>query len=399
VSAPINQKENSQDPLLYAPPWARAQAARRDPQSTTSLPLAANPRPLAASSLPPAATSPLLSANSLPPAANSLPPAANLGDSKINWLPAPAKLARFEGDVGMTELRQRLSLDPHIVPEPPVQMQQRSLAHSWLTKLPLYVGLAAVFVYAVVKLDHSYADRPIAPNSDTGVVKASQLTLTPSYTQPITAAPLVDRKAFLDKPPLVGATASLNGLVKSSRLSTAESLGSTGGRVPAGEFGSVLAYASHSSVGSPDADIAFPGANARLAPQIGKLEWIMKSLELGTIAGNPFERGNIMQPEPEPAAASLDAEKLSRLTKRGLDFLKDGDIAASRLVLRLAADSGNAQAAQLLGDTFNPVVLAELGVFGLTGDPATARAWYQKAVEFGSTEATRRIERLAQTVK
>jgi len=34
---------------------------------------------------------------------------------------------------------------------------------------------------------------------------------------------------------------------------------------------------------------------------------------------------------------------------------------------------------------FDPIVLAELGVFGLTGDPVAARTWYQKAMDSGST--------------
>jgi hypothetical protein len=61
------------------------------------------------------------------------------------------------------------------------------------------------------------------------------------------------------------------------------------------------------------------------------------------------------------------------------------------------ADAGNAQAALMLGDTFDPIVLAELGVFGRTGDRTIARAWCERAVESGSSEASRRIERLAQT--
>ena len=42
MSAPIkqdeNSKENSHDPLLYAPPWARAQGVRGNPRLTRSLP-------------------------------------------------------------------------------------------------------------------------------------------------------------------------------------------------------------------------------------------------------------------------------------------------------------------------------------------------------------------------
>jgi hypothetical protein len=369
MSAPINKKENSeensQDLLRYAPPWARAQATRREPRST-----------------------------------NSLPPAANLGDSKINWPPAPAKLTRFEGDVGMTELRHRLSLDPHIVPEPPLQVRQRSLARSWLTKLPLYIGMAAIVAYAVVELSPSYGDNPLTRSND-GAARASRLTATPGgVTMPIAAPRLVveDRQTFADEPlslgvVLVGATGGesvlLNGLVKGTRLSAGEPLSPTGWRVAARELGNLLAYAPSSFIGAMDAEIELRSAkNAHLDIQVGRLEWLKKVPDLRATLDRRFEQPEAMQPD-----------KLSRLIKRGLEFLKDGDIAASRLVLRLAADSGNAQAALMLGATFDPNVLTELGVFGLTGDPATARAWYQKAKEFGSTEASRRIERLAQTVK
>jgi hypothetical protein len=100
---------------------------------------------------------------------------------------------------------------------------------------------------------------------------------------------------------------------------------------------------------------------------------------------------------PGSATTKLSPERLARLTKRGVDFLKDGDFAAARLMLRLPADAGDAPAALLLGTTYDPVILAELGVFGLRPDRAAARAWYQRARDYGSAEASRRIERLAQT--
>jgi hypothetical protein len=202
---------------------------------------------------------------------------------------------------------------------------------------------------------------------------------------------------------LVGATGDesifLNGLVKGTRLSAGEPFSSTGWRIPARELGKVLAYAPNAFVGRPmEAGIEFrSGTNAHLDTKLGRLEWIIKSLELRSMSERQFDQGDTV--EPESAAATPASEQPNRLIKRGLEFIKDGDIAASRLVLRRAADAGNAQAALLLGGTFDPNVLAELGVFGLTGDRATARLWYQKAMEFGSVEASRRIERLAQTNK
>jgi TPR repeat protein len=98
---------------------------------------------------------------------------------------------------------------------------------------------------------------------------------------------------------------------------------------------------------------------------------------------------------PVSPAPSLDAEELATLIKRGHDFLKAGDIPSARLVLRRAANAGNAQAALALGGTYDGVLLAELGVLGFAADTAQARTWYQRALELGSPEASRRLDRLA----
>jgi TPR repeat protein len=95
------------------------------------------------------------------------------------------------------------------------------------------------------------------------------------------------------------------------------------------------------------------------------------------------------------AVSPIDPEELATLMRRGQEFLKTGDIAAARLVLRRAANAGHPQAALSLGATFDPVVLEELGVLGFPPDPAQARLWYDKAARLGSAEALRRIERLA----
>jgi TPR repeat protein len=61
-------------------------------------------------------------------------------------------------------------------------------------------------------------------------------------------------------------------------------------------------------------------------------------------------------------------------------------------VLGRAADANNAEAALALAATYDPFVLQELKVYGLTGDAAIARTWYEKAAELGSSVAPRRLE-------
>lgn len=108
-----------------------------------------------------------------------------------------------------------------------------------------------------------------------------------------------------------------------------------------------------------------------------------------------------MTPRPDPSEPhhqvmqSLDPEEITTLINRAEEFLKSGDIASTRLLLKRAASAGDGRAALKLGMTFDPTFLAERGVLGFAPDVAQARAWYEKAIELGSIEASLRIERLA----
>jgi hypothetical protein len=77
------------------------------------------------------------------------------------------------------------------------------------------------------------------------------------------------------------------------------------------------------------------------------------------------------------------------------DLIASGDLAAARLVLRRAANAGDAHAAMTLAGTYDPAVLEKLGVHGFVPDAAMARVWYEKAKKFGSAVAPQRLELLA----
>jgi hypothetical protein len=91
----------------------------------------------------------------------------------------------------------------------------------------------------------------------------------------------------------------------------------------------------------------------------------------------------------------LDADSIKLLMQQGEQFVASGDLVAARLVYQRAAEAGNAAAALALGATFDPAVLAKIGVSGMGADVEKARNWYEKAKEFGSPEAPRRLEMLA----
>jgi hypothetical protein len=94
-------------------------------------------------------------------------------------------------------------------------------------------------------------------------------------------------------------------------------------------------------------------------------------------------------------ARTLDPAEVDVLVKQGQQFVAAGDFVTARLVFQRAAEAGNAAAALALGASYDPVVLSRLGVRGVDADVGKARAWYQKAKDFGAPDADRRLSTLA----
>jgi TPR repeat protein len=98
---------------------------------------------------------------------------------------------------------------------------------------------------------------------------------------------------------------------------------------------------------------------------------------------------------PGDAIHRLDPNEIASSLRRGDALIASGDLAAARLVLRRAAEAGDARAAMTLAETYDPAILEKMGVHGVVPDLAMARGWYEKAKQFGATEATQRLELLA----
>jgi len=90
----------------------------------------------------------------------------------------------------------------------------------------------------------------------------------------------------------------------------------------------------------------------------------------------------------------LANDEIAMLLRRGKDFFKYGDLVSARLLFRRAAAAGNAEAAFLLGRTFDPVIAGRMGIIGIKPDIASARQWYEKAAELGSPAASLELIRL-----
>ena len=99
-------------------------------------------------------------------------------------------------------------------------------------------------------------------------------------------------------------------------------------------------------------------------------------------------------PIAAPPARKLDADELATLLNRAKGLLTAGDIPPARLLLERAADAQEAGAALLLARTYDPDVLGTQDARNIIPDPATARAWYQRAAQLGSADAQRRLTQL-----
>jgi len=126
---------------------------------------------------------------------------------------------------------------------------------------------------------------------------------------------------------------------------------------------------------------------ARIAPTRDDIALALKAAQQSQVETVP----------PQAAAAPirrLDADELATLLKRAKGLIAIGDIASARLLLERAADAQEADAALLLAQTYDPVVLGAQDMRSITPDPAMARDWYRKAARFGSSDAKQRLAQM-----
>jgi hypothetical protein len=151
-------------------------------------------------------------------------------------------------------------------------------------------------------------------------------------------------------------------------------------------------------------DLARPSATEKQTPGVAGVTTAaaapardeVKIAYQGALQGRAPDADAVAEPTtPADAVHHLDADVIAALLKRADALIASGDVAAARLVLRRAADAGDARAAMTLGGSYDPAILEKLGVHGFMPNVAMARSWYEKAKKFGSTEAPRRLEMLA----
>lgn len=404
MSAPIRTEgdDNHDKFLLYAPRWVREGATTVRQGATIHAP-PLPPRDIVNAPMAPGVGGP----NVVPPpmapgigrrkiAAPSVAPAATGSD-------APPLPPRFEGDVAIEALRRRLALDPQPVPEPPIQLR-RSNRLAWIGRLLAMCAVAALGAFGLTWMTSKPVDVASAPDREL-IAPAAPVGTKSARGAPLTPARLVveSQRGDVNKPLALGVslegkvsgeTLMVAGFAEGTRLSAGAPLGRNGWQLSAMELGRTMAYAPPDFVGAMEARVDLRANDRVLDSQLVRLEWLPKQPEARLTAVAPAA------PVPAEAAPQpLAPDEIAGLLKRADEFLRTGDIASARLLLRRAAHAGSAPAALTLGATFDGEVLAQLGVLGFARDVEQARTWYRKAAEMGSREAEERLEALGRAGK
>jgi TPR repeat protein len=146
-----------------------------------------------------------------------------------------------------------------------------------------------------------------------------------------------------------------------------------------------------------------PGALSDGHETVTKAEILPRRTAVSPTMSASQEETVAMLPPATPAGAggssskllrTLDPEEIDLLVKQAEKHIATGDVVAARLVFQRAAEAGDAPAALALAATYDPTVLAKLGVMGMGADVEKARAWYRMAESFGSAEAKQRLKLL-----
>lgn len=407
MNFPIDD-DDFEDRLKYAPPWARRSAPNEDAEPCWAEPAKEPPREIERAAGPRERdfpdTGPLAVADGPTMAPNAI-------DQPHVWLRAPARV--FEGDRAIRELRTRMALEPHLVPEPPQPSPRRSVLRR-LIRLVAIMGFAAGAAYLVVLF--GFPDETTTADESNGALTSALASkqidwvasLLLSRASPVRLAVVESRRVTVNKsvPLAVTLTGDLDdgavvvsGLAEGAQLSTG--LGSDGGswRVPLADLAQTILAPPSDFAGVMELTVELRSAGgAAMDRNTMRIEWMPARHALS--ASSPTQPGSdqTLRSEVSPARSgnlTLEPEEIATLVKRGEDFIANGDLASARLVLRRAAEGGDAQAALLLGSTYDPATFERLKVLGSAPDPVQARAWYQRAADLGSAEAVRRLEPLA----
>jgi hypothetical protein len=316
---------------------------------------------------------------------------------------SPYELNRLEREITVEQRRARRPLEPEFLPPPPPRPRAQKTAGESFTRIILRLVAVAVVaallaLILVGKLSIPARWREAATEPLKRVVALVIGRAEPSAGSTGAPAPEMPKLVVEGadagsrdeiglgvklKGAAEGALVFVSGLVAGTVLSTGRPWGDTGWIVQAADIEKTVLRPPHGFSGMMQYTLTLRLADGRSADrQTLRLQWDQAASE-----GAPGRETS--------APRQLSEEEIATLLKRGEELFKTGDLAGARLLLQRAAEAHDPVGALALATTYDPNVLKELGVRGVTGDPTAARAWYERAKEYGSREAPRRLELLA----
>jgi hypothetical protein len=192
-----------------------------------------------------------------------------------------------------------------------------------------------------------------------------------------------------------GGWVMITGLAAGSAVLGGRPLGERSWRVDASHLEDAKVRPPREFTGQMDLVLELRLADGTIADRRSmRLEW------RGSNRTTALAPADTRSPAAEPEASELrralrpEQRQAAALVARGKELLRDGDFSSARLILQRAADAGEADAALTLGSTYDPGKLAQLGIRSQVANVDLARTWYEKAQEFGSTEASSRLKTL-----
>ncbi len=130
--------------------------------------------------------------------------------------------------------------------------------------------------------------------------------------------------------------------------------------------------------------VARPGSS----PQTPAMATLAPASPAGTQQQKPAESiGSMKAAKPLLAASRAQMDRAKQL-------LQENDVAAARLIFKRLAESGVAEAAFAMAQTYDPEFLKTIPTAGLQPDTAQARKWYERAAVMGNASAATRFGEL-----
>jgi len=201
-----------------------------------------------------------------------------------------------------------------------------------------------------------------------------------------------------------GMTLEIGGVPEGMTISPGRTVGTGRWRIAVTDIGSAVIHPSQGFDGPADLDIELRRGDDTVADHRSlHVRWApspavadrAESPGSAPAVSNQRARKKTAHAGTDQSVARIDREQLDFLVKRGVGLITEGDIVAARILLQRAAELRDARAAFALGATYDPIMLTMLQAHGVTADARAALDWYKKASEFGSHEASQRLNVLA----